>query len=156
MIINCENCKIEVEKTQGEINKKLKKGHRIFCSHKCSCELRSKESLETIKCLECEILVTRRKFLNKGNNFCSKSCSNTYSNKKHKGEESRNFINGLSIYRQLALNNYINECKICKFDKLYALQVHHIDEDRDNNKLNNLIILCANCHIGVHKKELIL
>jgi hypothetical protein len=29
--------------------------------------------------------------------------------------------------------------------------IHHIDGDRKNNKKNNLIILCPNCHFAIHK-----
>ena len=44
-----------------------------------------------------------------------------------------------------------NECEICG-QKAYhngkplVLQCHHIDGDRSNNTLNNLQILCPNCH----------
>ena len=31
------------------------------------------------------------------------------------------------------------------------LEVHHIDGNRDNNILDNLIILCANHHSKVHR-----
>ena len=30
-------------------------------------------------------------------------------------------------------------------------EVHHIDEDRKNDNVNNLIILCANCHNRIHR-----
>lgn len=54
-----------------------------------------------------------------------------------------------SDYRLLALRNYQHECAICGYhddDDVSLLEVHHIDEDRENNKLENLIILCPNCH----------
>ncbi len=31
--------------------------------------------------------------------------------------------------------------------------VHHIDHDRDNNNLDNLILLCRDCHIKRHKND---
>ena len=33
-----------------------------------------------------------------------------------------------------------------------VLQVHHIDEDPGNNKLENLIPLCASCHLKIEKE----
>jgi 5-methylcytosine-specific restriction endonuclease McrA len=36
-------------------------------------------------------------------------------------------------------------CKSC--GKIELLDVHHIDKDRSNNKLNNLITLCVYCHV---------
>lgn len=39
------------------------------------------------------------------------------------------------------------KCKRTKWNGLeIPLQLHHIDGDRHNNELNNLQILCANCH----------
>jgi HNH endonuclease len=43
-----------------------------------------------------------------------------------------------------------NTCECCKntlwLDKSIKLEVHHIDGDRTNNNLNNLQLLCPNCH----------
>jgi len=47
----------------------------------------------------------------------------------------------------MALDNYPNECEMCGYkEHLEILQVHHIDGNRKNNKLENLMILCPNCH----------
>lgn len=32
-------------------------------------------------------------------------------------------------------------------------EVHHIDKNRENNNLNNLILLCKNCHLERHGKN---
>lgn len=64
----------------------------------------------------------------------------------------------INTYRDLAFRNYTHECAICHWkDDEEILQVHHIDEDRQNNNLNNLIILCPNCHAKLtsHKYQLI-
>ena len=41
-------------------------------------------------------------------------------------------------------------CEICKnsmwLNKLIPLEIHHVDGDRTNNELNNLQLLCCNCH----------
>lgn len=50
-------------------------------------------------------------------------------------------------------NNFIrgNFCEICKFSKYpEVLQVHHIDHDRKNNKIDNLKLLCPTCHMIQH------
>ena len=53
-------------------------------------------------------------------------------------------------YRRVAFNNYEHICAVCKYDKdSRLLQVHHIDNDRNNNSLDNLIILCPTCHWGL-------
>jgi excisionase family DNA binding protein len=30
------------------------------------------------------------------------------------------------------------------------VHIHHIDRDRENNSKENLVLLCANCHYGLH------
>ena len=55
--------------------------------------------------------------------------------------------NGEDRYRRDAFNKYEHKCAICGWDKdERILEVHHIDEDRSNNDLTNLIILCPICH----------
>ena len=45
-----------------------------------------------------------------------------------------------------------SECEICCGSK--NLQVHHKDENRDNNNPDNLITLCQKCHGQIHNKNL--
>ena len=50
-------------------------------------------------------------------------------------------------YRKLAFRNYEHKCAVCGYaEDADLLEVHHIDENRSNNKLSNLIILCPLCH----------
>lgn len=46
-----------------------------------------------------------------------------------------------------------NSCQKCGYSKFDIFQVHHKDRNRDNNKLNNLEILCPNCHYEKHHLE---
>ena len=41
-----------------------------------------------------------------------------------------------------------NDCRQTKNAQM-ILQVHHIDEDPENNALENLIPLCASCHLKI-------
>lgn len=61
-------------------------------------------------------------------------------------------------YRQRAFRKYQPECSVCGWDEdIDVLEVHHIDENRQNNDLSNLIILCPICHkkLTTHKYILI-
>jgi hypothetical protein len=71
---------------------------------------------------------------------CSRACSNTYFRTK----------DGASTYRTRALNQYGCVCSICGFSNVLALEVHHIDKNRENNSIENLKVLCANCHRITH------
>jgi len=56
-------------------------------------------------------------------------------------------IGSIYNYRKLAFSKYPKECAICHFSEdTDLLEVHHIDENRQNNNLDNLIILCPLCH----------
>lgn len=54
--------------------------------------------------------------------------------------------------RKYILNKYNNKCARCgwceinKFTNKIPLEVEHIDGDFSNNREDNLILLCPNCH----------
>lgn len=49
-------------------------------------------------------------------------------------------------YRKLAFVNYDPLCAHCGFGIEAVLEVAHIDGNRQNNEIANLVILCPNCH----------
>lgn len=51
------------------------------------------------------------------------------------------------MLRENILNNVCSECKINEWNgKPISLELDHIDGVRTNHKLNNLRLLCPNCH----------
>ena len=53
----------------------------------------------------------------------------------------------MQSYKKFFLEEQEHKCAICKWDEdKDVLEVHHIDENRDNNDISNLIILCPICH----------
>ena len=61
-----------------------------------------------------------------------------------------------SKLRKLLIRDGLKEkkCECCGLDewmgKPIPLELHHVDENRFNNKLENLKILCSNCHMQEH------
>lgn len=58
----------------------------------------------------------------------------------------------VSRYVRELFNYYCSRCaKDCRKTKnsQMVLQVHHIDENPENNALENLIPLCASCHLKI-------
>lgn len=49
-------------------------------------------------------------------------------------------------YRKLAFEKYPPICAHCGFGITAVLEVAHIDGNRRNNDVANLVILCPNCH----------
>ena len=73
--------------------------------------------------------------------FCSKECGN-----KYKNEQVANYQNSTD-YRRNAFLTYPHKCYVCGYDDdERILEVHHVDENRNNNDISNLKILCPNCH----------
>jgi len=69
------------------------------------------------------------------------------------GENNHMFKDGLSKYRKVCLTHYEydHSCFICNSTRFVV--VHHIDGDRTNNILENLVMICRSCHAKVHKLE---
>ena len=82
--------------------------------------------------------------------YCSKECGNRHKNEFVKRNDS-------SAYRRNAFEYYEHKCAVCGYDEcVEVLEVHHIDENRNNNSIENLIILCPICHkkLTLHLKTL--
>lgn len=45
-------------------------------------------------------------------------------------------------------------CPICSNEDVEHFQVHHIDENPMNNELENLLMLCPNCHSKITKNDI--
>ena len=150
MIIKCKNCNKDVIKKPSEV----KRTKNIFCNHKCQGEYSSKRI--PCQCAYCGESITKTlSSINRsrsGNMFCDRSCATSFNNTKYKtGELHPNYTSGYGSYRSRAIKHYGEHCSKCNYDKIiHILQVHHIDNDRQNNKIENLQVLCPNCHAEIH------
>lgn len=124
----------------------------FYCSTKCYNLHNSKIKLNCSHCNiefyrnKCEI---NKRTKNKNINFCSRECKDAA---VHYMNEIRPAHYGTSEdYRIKALRLLPNLCNNCGFNNFLALEVHHKDHNRSNNNINNLEILCANCHTIKHK-----
>jgi len=48
-----------------------------------------------------------------------------------------------------------SKCPFCSNEEVGHFQVHHIDETPDNNRFENLLMLCPNCHSKITKGDII-
>jgi len=53
------------------------------------------------------------------------------------------------LYQEVA-----NHCPFCDIADVAVLEIHHIDEDPSNNKIENLIVVCGNCHSKITRGEI--
>ena len=156
MLRNCLHCNDIFEAPDREV----KRGYGKFCSQSHSSKyfaLRRPKIGVEVKCGYCEKVFlkseSRMKKAKHGFYFCCK---------EHKDLAQR--IGGIKEiqpshfgvvakkYRISAFRAYEHKCFDCNYDKVTdILVVHHIDEDRTNNSLSNLVILCPNCHAIRHR-----
>jgi hypothetical protein len=154
--ILCKTCKKEFYAKPNWI----KNGFGKYCSKKCHYE--SSKKGKKIECFICgKIVYKSQKALNRSKSkkfFCGKSCQAIWRNSiVNIGANHPNWKGGkhVSCKNILNRNNIRKICLLCKNTDERILAVHHIDENRENNKLKNLSWLCHNCHFLVHtyKKE---
>lgn len=115
--------------------------------HEESCYLNPKN---TKYCKVCDNPIVNYK-TSKGT--CSKGCANTYF---RSGEGNGNWKDSINGYAALCYRYHDKKCIIC--GESDAVDVHHLDSNRENNSIDNLIPLCpthhAYCHRGLfHKIE---
>jgi hypothetical protein len=127
--------------------KKLIEDNNLDISH-FDGNLKAKIKYELIE-KECPVCGT--KFITKGNSrekmTCSYSCSNTFF---RSGKDNPNWKEISTQYRSKCFEYHKKECVICKEEKI--VEVHHIDEDRSNNDIFNLVPLCPTHHKYWHSE----
>ncbi len=58
---------------------------------------------------------------------------------------------GFWAAREDSMQKY-SACQRCGLREPEILHVHHLDGNRKNNRDENLIVLCPNCHMKAHKQ----
>ena len=144
--VKCVKCGKEYEVELKRYNAKIKEGSAFYCSKEC---LAYKGS-QLCNCAKCGKQIWKRNSeiakSKTGNVYCSKSCAVSKNNSLFKtGENHPNYTG--NNYRKKAFDNYEHKCAVCGWNEDEdILEVHHIDENREHNDLENLKILCPICH----------
>ena len=125
-----------------------------FCNHKCKA-LYYKQNIE-YKCSYCNNTFLSDKSRVNGSKsgllFCSRLCKDN-AQKIDSGIDQLklpHYNDGYSEYRNRAFNKYKPECEYCKYSECIGiLEVHHLDSNRLNGALENLVILCPTHHAAI-------
>ncbi len=147
--LQCDHCGCEYER----LKRFLVQTHG--CSPKCLSWLKGERVLVT--CAHCNLEHEKKKSqLNNSKSglyFCSRKCKDEGQSYLEEIQPDHYGLgNGKYDYRQRALNYYGPKCNSCGYSaNLAAIEVHHKDKNRDNNEINNLEVLCANCHAIHHR-----
>lgn len=149
MILKCKICKKSFYSKPSWI----KNGGGKYCS--LLCKYKSSKKGKNLPCFVCKkvtyhpsgrILKSKSKKY-----FCGKSCQAVWRNSYFVGKKHANYISGRATYRTILTRNKVPAvCKLCKSTDRRIMAVHHLDKNRNNNKVENLVWLCHNCHHLVH------
>ena len=93
-----------------------------------------------------------------GAKYCGNKCQNEFQRKEKVKKWLSGEIDGVKGKAEVAdyVKQYVielrgHQCEKCKnsmwMGEVIALALHHIDGNFRNNKLDNLQLLCGNCHI---------
>ena len=145
MIVSCRRCgKLFNVKPSHK-----KSGEGKYCSRACSDAGRRRGRV--INCANCQnpFYATRKQMrLSKSRlNFCKRSCYFNFQT----GQNHPRWKYGENAYLPLMKKKREQICNRCGIQHTRVLIVHHIDKNRKNNVLSNLVWLCRNCHHLVHK-----
>lgn len=145
--MTCENC--------GSIHSGAY-GSGRFCSQFCAKRFSTKSRRkDTLFCLSCG-----KRLRGKSVKFCNNNCKGYYDfliyiNKWLLGLESGTVVcqEVSNHVRRYLFEVHNSKCEECGWGLVHPetskvpLQIHHVDGDCRNNKLENLKLLCPNCHV---------
>ena len=132
----------------------IKVGWGKYCSKEC--QYKAQHTGKIVKCSNCGRSIYRQQSALQQSKskkfFCDKSCLASWKNRNILyGEKSANWRNGAGSYRAIMSRAKVKPiCSMCQQDDKRVLVVHHIDGNRQNNSLKNLIWVCRNCHCLIH------
>lgn len=105
------------------------------------------------------ICINCNKPINKRSKYCSNKCQKEYQYKtyidkwkNYENDGMRGEYQISSYIKTYLFSKYNNKCAICgwgeinKYTSKIPLEIEHIDGNYKNNKEENLILLCPNCH----------
>lgn len=140
---NCQVCNKPIYRKPSEIKKSH--GH-AFCSMDCYGKSIRKER----PCLVCGTPIMAQ--FNK--KTCSRACANKHrAGTKYLGRRPKDKVVHFKSLKLRLLRNRVNQCAKCGYNKIEILQIHHKDRNRKNNNLENLELICPNCHFEEHLLE---
>lgn len=148
----CAACGKDIEVQLKVYNYRIKCGHKFYCSKECSKARRTGSYEKCQRCGKERWVTPSDRAQNKtGRFYCSRSCAASVNNMLYKrGENHPNFVSGSGSYRARAIRHYGAKCAVCSWDEdPRVIDVHHRDENRRHNKLENLVVLCAICHAKI-------
>lgn len=136
----CKICSKAIYRRPKEISHN---NGRVFCSAICYGIANRKE----VPCVVCGKLILSQ--FNK--KTCSRTCANTHRiGIQYKIGSPKDKVKTLRSLKQKLFLIRGKACERCGYKQYRILQVHHKNRNRNDNELDNLEIICPNCHCLEH------
>lgn len=122
-------------RTKKEIKREYKKRYRIFKERKIGI------------CLNCKKDIIKKDGRSKAK-YCDSKCQSEF----RMNERITNNKASSKTLKLFLIRKYGNKCMLCgwckinKYSGRVPIELEHIDGNSENNKLENLKLLCPNCH----------
>jgi endogenous inhibitor of DNA gyrase (YacG/DUF329 family) len=140
IIATCGICNKEFSHISSRAN------NAKYCSRRCYYDSQKMKGKKEYKCHHCEkVFIGHAAHKRK---FCSKECV---------GKNTRSIWQPkfTTVRKKMLREGLMNECEKCGYNEIpQILGVHHIDENRENNNRNNLMVVCPMCHSILHMKHI--
>ncbi len=141
--ISCIICNKLIYRKPSQIKRN---NNRVFCGTICYGIGNRKEK----PCVICGKMILAQ--FNK--KTCSRACANVNrSGIKYTGARLKDKVKSQRGLKIRLLTERGRQCERCDYGKYEILQIHHKDRNRKNNNLNNLQLICPNCHYEEHFLE---
>lgn len=142
--VGCSVCGTRVYRKPSD----LAKGHNIACSRECrSTLILSKRPIK--ECPTCGTTFTRKV---RTSTYCSVACSNRgRAGIKYGVGAPRNIAKRVRRLKRAVINRDGEECSECSLGTIWngkelVLQLDHINGIHTDDRMDNLRLLCPNCH----------
>ncbi len=149
---------------------RIRKGGGRYCSKECQAvayRLNPPRARTTIivRCDFCGSDIERKPSMVSATNFCSRTCANLYHRLRMRGKGNPHYVHGNSPEEYSAEYRRVqplvrvrdgNKCRKCGAtceECGKALTVHHVNCDKTDDRIENLVSLCQWCHSSMHGGE---
>lgn len=148
--MRCSICSKDYYKTKKDIlqHNKRQKNSNLYCSSLCKGEAFSKK--QELSCTYCHTLFKKKESeITSDKNFCSRSCSASFSNKRKRhtdiskqklSDSLKNHYNNLNNQLRVAYSANPNTCKVCFTELAYEKRNSKTCKKECTNTLNSLIM----------------
>lgn len=141
----CMYCSVPFQPTANSLG--------LYCSRSCAAKVNNSKRIKARKCARCG-----QQYSGKNRTYCSRECSSLV---RRDSVESRLDLgadlsgsNGelLSSAKRILIGRAGNKCSQCGWGEINPkigrpiLTIDHIDGNWKNNVVDNLVVLCYNCH----------